>query len=274
MDSVVSALRKARALLEGVSDTARLDAELLMAQALGVTRSELLLRHQDAGVPAGFEPLLRRRLAAEPVAYILGHCEFYGLDLGVDRAVLIPRSDSECVVEAALEVCPARGRVLDLGTGSGALLLAMLDQRPQLDGLGLDASRAALEVARANSARLGLGSRAAFVERDWTVDGWAADLGSFECVIANPPYIEADATLDRTVRDYEPATALFAGEDGLDAYRILIPLLPGLLAKGASAVLEIGSEQAQSVCALGQAAGFATAVRRDLANRPRAIVLS
>ncbi|MEE4154508.1 MAG: peptide chain release factor N(5)-glutamine methyltransferase [Erythrobacter sp.] len=274
MQTVASAMREASALLEGVSDTARLDAELLMAEALGVSRSELLVRHQTAPVPPGFAPFLQRRLAAEPVAYILGRCEFFGLELGVTPAVLIPRGDSECVVEAALEACPAQGRVLDLGTGSGALLLAMLSQRPDLEGVGLDASHSALEVARGNAARLGLSNRAVFLQRDWTDDDWAAKLGTFDCVISNPPYVEADAKLERSVRDFEPAAALFAGADGLDAYRALVPRLRDLLDGAARAVLEIGCEQADSVGALARTAGFCVIVRNDLAGRPRALVLS
>lgn len=274
METVAAALREAHARLAASSDTARLDAELLMAEALGVSRSDMLLRHQDAPEPAGFADLLRRRLAAEPIAYILGRCEFYGLELGVSPAVLIPRGDSECVVEAALEFCPPEGRVLDLGTGSGALLLAMLSQRPKIEGVGIDASRAALAVARSNSQRLGLDARATFLERDWTSAGWAADLGTFACVVANPPYVESGAMLDRGVRDHEPASALFAGEDGLAAYRVLVPQLPSLLARGARAVMEIGSSQAEAVGALAQAAGFAVNVRSDLAGRSRALVLS
>jgi len=272
--SIAETLREAHQRLDRVSDTPRLDAELLMADALGVSRSHLLLHHRDKRVPEGFATRLERRLEAEPVAYILGRCEFYGIDLAVTREVLIPRGDSECVVEAALGVCPAKGRVLDLGTGSGALLLAMLSQRAGLSGTGIDASAGALEVARGNGEALGLAARARFLRRDWTHSGWAADLGRFDCVIANPPYVETAAQLDRAVKDYEPAAALFAGEDGLDAYRKLIPQLPGLMTSGAKAVFEIGSSQAEAVGRLAADAGLSFEIRNDLANRSRALVLS
>lgn len=274
MPCIAETLREADRLLLDVSDTPRLDAELLMAKALGVSRSEMLVRHQDAPAPASFRSLLERRLAAEPVAYILGHCAFFGLELAVTPGVLIPRSDSESVVEAALEVFPDEGTVLDLGAGSGALLLAILSQRPGLTGLGIDASEAALVVARANARSTGLAERARFLRRDWRDAGWAADLGRHDGVIANPPYVEADARLDRSVREFEPAEALFAGTDGLEAYRALLPQLRGLMACGARAVVEIGSSQAKPVSDLAENAGFEVDVRRDLAKRTRALVLS
>lgn len=272
--TVAASVRDASQRLAEISDTARLDAELLMAKALDVSRSQMLVRHQDQPSPDAFEPLIERRLSAEPIAYILGECEFFGLELQVTPDVLIPRSDSECVVEAALEQCPSEGRVLDLGSGSGALLLAMLCHRPQLTGVGVDASAGALSVAKANCESLGMANRATFIEYDWNDEGWASDLGSFECIIANPPYVETDAQLDRSVRAFEPAAALFAGVDGLDAYRTLIPQLPALMKKGAFVVLEIGSTQADAVSAIARDAGFNISVRQDLGNRPRVLVLT
>lgn len=271
--TVAEAIREAAALLADTSDTARLDAELLMAHALGVSRSDLLLRHMQAAPPQDFGALVARRAGHEPVAYILGRQEFRGLDLAVNAHVLIPRGDSECVVEAALDAAPAAARVLDCGTGSGALLLAVLDALPQAEGTGIDASAEALGVAQRNAAALGLSARAMLLLRDWTCAGWADDLGTFELILANPPYVEDDALLDLAVREHEPASALFAGPDGLDEYRKLIPQLPGLLAPGGVAVLEIGATQAGAVAAMAVACGFATDLRCDLADRPRALVL-
>jgi len=271
--SVAEALRTAAVQLAATSDTARLDAELLMAHALGCSRSDLLLRHMGDEEPAGFAALVDRRAGHEPVAYILGSQEFRGLDFAVNAAVLIPRADSECVVEAALEARSQARRVLDCGTGSGALLLAVLHDLPQAQGVGIDASPAALAVAIANASALDLGPRADMLLRDWTQTGWTADLGTFDLILANPPYVEDDAPLDASVRDHEPASALFAGPEGLDDYRVLIPQLPALLNPGGVAVLEIGSTQAHAVSAIAVASGFSATCRADLAGRPRALIL-
>jgi release factor glutamine methyltransferase len=267
-------LREAAAQLADTSPTPRLDAELLMAEALGVTRSELLLGHMAAPVPAAFATLLARRARAEPIAYILGRREFYGLELAITRDVLIPRWDSETLIQAAREERGERPphRILDLGTGSGALLLAALWSWPGAQGIGTDRSPAALAVASGNAARLGMAGRAGFAAADWNLPGWSAGLGRFDLVLANPPYVESTAALDRGVRDYEPAEALFAGADGLDAYRVLVPQLAGLLAPAGIAVLEIGAGQGQAVAALAGACGMATTLRRDLAGHPRALV--
>lgn len=270
---ISDALRAATVRLAATSDTARLDAEYLMAHARGVTRSDLLLRHQRDAVPDGFEALVSRRLAHEPLAYITGEQEFFGRTFLVTSDVLIPRSDSEQVVEAALDVMPDDARVLDCGTGSGALLLALLAERPEAAGVGIDASLGALAVAAANAARLGLGERARIVHGDWHEAGWAGDLGQFDLVIANPPYVEADAPLDPSVRNYEPASALFAGKDGLDDYRALVPQLSSLLLPGGVAVLEIGAAQAESVAQIAAGCGAESELKRDLAGRPRAMIL-
>lgn len=271
--TVGEALRAAAERLSATSDTARLDAELLMAHALGMTRSAMLLRAMRDPVPEGFAALIARRIGHEPVAYITGSAEFYGLPLKVTRDTLIPRGDSETIVAAALERAGAGGRALDLGTGTGALLLALLAQRSGWEGIGIDASPGALAVAEGNAQALGLAGRSAFHRRDWRAAGWAEGLGTFDCVLANPPYVEADAVLDPQVRGHEPASALFAGPEGLDDYRILIPQLRGLMAPGGFAVFEIGANQAEAVRALAAAAGFAASLRRDLAGRPRALVL-
>ena len=271
---VSQTLRSAAAALAATSDTPRLDAELLMAHALGVSRSELLLRQLNAAVPSEFSALIARRLNHEPVAYILGHQEFHGLEFLVNSAVLIPRGDSEVLVEAALAGMPDARSVLDCGTGSGALLLAVLAELPAAQGVGIDRSQGALAVAAANAARLGLTARARLLHADWEMPGWQEALGGpFDLILANPPYVEDAAELAPSVRAHEPAGALFAGADGLEAYRILVPQLPGLLAAGGVVLLEIGAAQADPVGAIARAAGFAVSLHRDLAGRPRVLEL-
>ena len=273
MTTVAEALRDAARRLEAVTDTARLDAELLMAEALGATRSDMLLRHTRDPVPEAFEALVARRLTHEPVAQILGRKEFYGREFRVTRDVLIPRADSETTVMAALECCPPAGRILDCGTGSGALLLTMLAELPAATGIGIDRSAAALAIAADNAARLGLSERAGMHPGDWHAPGWRETLGTFDCVIANPPYVEDHAELAPSVRDYEPAGALFAGPEGLDDYNVLLPQLPALLAPGGCAVIEIGAAQAGPVAEIAARAGFGSELRRDLGGRARALIL-
>lgn len=278
MADVAAALRAATERLSATSDTARLDAEVLMAHALNATRSQLLLHHMRDPEPESFARLVARREAHEPVAYIVGSTDFYGLELAVSPAVLIPRGDSETVIEAARTALgdhPPQ-RILDLGTGSGALLIATLSLFPEAEGLGIDRSGDALAVAAANAARhpQAAGTRAAFRPVDWTQDGWRADLGRFDLVLANPPYVEDDAELDISVHAFEPAGALFSGPEGLDDYRILVPQLPELLTPGGLALVEIGYTQAEAVMALGEAVNLSTRLYRDLANRPRVVAFS
>jgi release factor glutamine methyltransferase len=271
--TVAEAIRTATERLATISDTARLDAELLMAHALGTTRSELLLRQMQAAAPENFAALIERRAAHEPVAYLLGQQEFWGLTLGITPGVLIPRGDSECVVEAALAARPEARRVLDLGTGSGALLLALLSELPEAAGVGIERSPQAGMVAAANVSDLGFAGRGQIVGFDWHRPDQMAQLGQFDLIVANPPYVETAAQLDPQVRDYEPAEALFAGTDGLDEYRILIPQLRALLNPGGVAVFEVGHRQGDAVAALAQSHGFTTEIRNDLANRQRCVIL-
>ncbi len=278
--TVGEAIRAAAIRLADTSDTARLDAELLMAHALGVSRSDMLLRAMRDPAPEGFPALAERRAAHEPVAYITGWTEFYGRRFDVRPGVLIPRPDSEVLIEAALELVPDPRRVLDIGTGSGALLFTILMEKPKAAGIGIDASMEAIEIALDNG--IGLDAEHHFtddwdwhlMQRDWRTTGWADDLGTFDLVLCNPPYVENDAVLDADVRNYEPASALFAGPEGLDDYRILIPQLRGLMAPGGITIVEIGANQAEAVRDLATASGFTVELRRDLAERPRALVLA
>ena len=265
-----SALSAATNFLADVSETPRLDAELLMAHALGIPREQLLLNRLDSATPHSFGPLLARRLAHEPIAYITGTRAFWTIELAVGPGVLVPRADSETLLDAALAHFGKAGprRILDLGTGPGTLLLAALDQWPGATGLGVDASPEALAYATRNAATLGLATRAEFRTGDWAT---GLD-GVFDLILSNPPYIGADEPLPAEVRAHEPGMALFAGADGLDDYRRIAPQLPALLAPGGAAILEIGSTQAPAVTALLAAHGLAVALRHDLARHPRALI--
>jgi release factor glutamine methyltransferase len=255
----------------GFSATARLDAELLLAHALGITRERLLLTLGDVTVPDAFAALVTRRAAHEPVAYITGTRAFWTIDLMVAPGALIPRADSETLIEAAVDHFGATGprRILDLGTGPGTLLLAALDQWPDATGLGIDAAPAALALAHRNADALGMQARAVFRAGDWG----AGVAERFDLLLANPPYIARDERLPQEVRGYEPAQALFAGVDGLDDYRIIARQLPALLAPGGIACVEIGATQARVAGALFAAAGLAVEVRRDLGGNDRCLVL-
>ncbi len=268
---VRAALAAAADALRLTTPTARLDAELLMAHALGMPRNHMLLGGLDMPEPTAFAELLARRLRHEPVAHLTGLRGFWTIDLEVGPGAFIPRADTETLIEAAVAHFADRApaAVLDLGTGPGTLLLAALDQWPQARGIGVERSAAARGYALRNVARLGLGDRARIIGGHW---GSAIE-GRFDLVFSNPPYVAAADLLPPEVVDYDPAEALFGGADGLDAYRVIIPDLPRLLAPGGVAVLEIGASQQAEVLALAQAAGMTGAVRRDLGNRPRAIIL-
>ena len=272
VETVRAALARATATLSATSDTARLDAELLMAHALQIDRGVMLLGWQDMAVPDGFDELVIRRAAHEPVAYIVGRRDFWTISLDVGPGVLIPRPDSETLIEAAVEHFGRLGprRVLDLGTGSGALLLAALAEWPAATGIGVDRSAAAVDVALDNAARLGLLARAEIRQGDW---GEAID-ERFDLLLCNPPYIDARAALPPDVVRFEPSSALFAGPGGLDDYRRLAPQIGRLLAPGGLAAIEIGADQAESVLALLAGQGLSGTVRRDLGGRDRGIIIT
>lgn len=272
MTGIARALARAATRLKPISDTPRLDAELLMAHALGVERDSLLLDPPAAAAPQSFDDFIDRREKGEPVAYITGRRAFWNIELEVGPGVLVPRPDSETLIVAALDhfAASAPSRILDLGTGPGTLLLAALDQWPRATGIGVDASQSALEYARANARRLGLATRATFRRGDW-----ARGISErFDLVLINPPYVAEDAELGPGVAEFEPGEALFAGPDGLDDYRRLAPDIARLVAPGGLAAIEIGFDQSDAVAQVLAGHGLATRAAHDLAGRPRALLVA
>lgn len=262
-------------------DSAALEARMLTGAVLGLDLTGLIaqgLRRLDEDDAARLDALARRRLAGEPLARILGTKEFWGLPLKLSADTLVPRADTETVVEAALGVLRAEGRtqeplrIADLGTGSGAILLALLTELPAATGLGTDLSAAAIDTARTNAQGVGLAPRARFLVSDYG-DGLS---GPFDLIVSNPPYIRsADIpALAPEVRDHDPHLALDGGLDGLDAYRRIAPQAAALLADGGLLVLEIGQDQGGAVSRLVTAAGLTVmgSVRADLAGIGRAVV--
>lgn len=258
-------------------EEARREARLLVGLALGRDAGSL----NDAAREAvseeqaeRFRSLLRRRAAREPFAYIAGRRGFWTLELAVTPAVLVPRPETETLLEAALALRPDRASVhhiVDLGTGSGALLLAALSEYPAAIGLGMDRSPAALEVARRNAAATGFAPRTLFALGDWSS---ALAPGSVDLLLCNPPYVASGeiASLAPEVRDHEPRAALDGGPDGLAAYRAILPDLPRILAPGGLAILEVGVGQADAVAVLGSAFGLALReMRQDLGGTARSL---
>ena len=273
MTTIPRALGRATNELGPVSDTPRLDAELLMAEALHIDRDKLILSPPRREAPDRFFDMVERRKSGEPVAYITGRRAFWNIELHVGPGVLIPRPDSEVLISSALEHFEGRDgpkRILDLGTGPGTLLLAALDLWPDATGVGVDVSRQAMAYAAANARRLGFESRVKLKEGDWA----KGITERFDLILCNPPYVAEDAELGPGVREYEPDEALFAGKEGLDAYRQLAPHLPRLLNKGGLAAVEIGHDQAEPVTALLARDGLSASVVNDLAGRPRAVLLT
>jgi release factor glutamine methyltransferase len=260
-------------------DTPELDARILVGHALGLDHPALTaaaahkLRNDEHDA---IEALARRRLAHEPVARIVGEKEFWSLRFLVDATTLVPRPETETLVEAALAALDAEGlraeklRIADLGTGTGALLLALLSELPRAFGVGTDVSGAALQLARANAERLHI-HRAHFVACDLA----AALGGPFDLIVSNPPYVATGdiAALAPEVRDFDPRIALDGGSDGLSCYRAIAAAVPMLVKQGGALVVELGAGQVQSVATLFAAAGLATSpAHPDLSGTPRALV--
>ena len=262
-------------------ETAQRDARLLTLDAVGIGHPDLIRAPRESIGAAPAKKLSEnasRRLAREPVARILGEWEFWSLPFKLSPDTLVPRPDSETVVAAALIALGERRhrneglRVLDLGTGSGCLLIALLHEMPGAVGLGIDLSPGAIGTAEANARLNGVQTRAEFLVSDWT----EKVAGTFDLIVSNPPYIVDSVLegLEPEVRVHDPRMALSGGADGLDAYRRIIGLLPSVLAPGGVAALEIGSDQAESVTALAKEAGFRVdGPYADFGARPRALVL-
>ncbi len=272
--TVKDALQGVRARLRaGGIDSADVEARLLVQRATGLARERQITQPDRLLTPeegAQLEALVVRRLTREPLAYLLGEREFFGLSFAVSPAVLVPRPETELLIEEALAALPdreARLRLLDLGTGSGCLIVTALTLWQHALGVGVDRSAAAIAVAAANGRRHGVERRLLLVQGDWT----DALQGPFDLVLANPPYVAEGemAGLEPDVRDFEPRSALVAGADGLDDYRRILPALPGLLAPGGLALLELGAGQAEALALLGREQGLEVSFARDLAGVAR-----
>lgn len=275
-ETLVSLWTDARRRLEAAGvDSPVIDARLLLEAGAGVGRVDIVTdprRPVSDEQAAAVEALVRRRVAREPIGHILGHKGFWTLDFAVNADVLTPRPETEHLVEVAMETLPKGwpARILDLGVGSGAILLSVLSERPESTGIGVDASEAALAVARANAERLGFGDRATLQQGNWT-DGIE---GPFDLILSNPPYIpSADIDgLEPEVAKWEPRLALDGGPDGMEPYRRIIADLPRLLAPTGAFAFEVGRGQADAVRALAEAQGLTTSVpRTDLAGIPRVV---
>lgn len=268
--------RAAKNALANCGDTPDLDARLLMTHVYGVDAIVILTEPDRKADYTRLEPFLARRKTGEPVSKITGSREFYGLPFTVTKDVLDPRADSETLIEAAASNLQNRDgpiTILDLGTGSGCLLVTLLHLLPEATGVGVDMSPAALDVARLNARRLGVDSRAVFRQGNWLEQ----ENGLFSCIVSNPPYIESQRIreLEENVRLFDPLEALDGGEDGLGPYKILFPQIRRNLAEQARAWFEFGSEQKQAIVQLAETCGLTVhAIHRDLGNRPRVAEIS
>lgn len=269
----VAALQRARI------ESASLDARLLLEHALGIGREQLLFRMNDVLTGAQqsrYRELIAARAERRPVAQIVGRREFWGMEFKVTEDTLDPRPDSETLIEAVLERLPQRGAklsILDLGAGTGCLLLALLKELPGARGLGVDASDAALAVAKENARNLGLDARAEFAPSRW----FENVEGNFDVIISNPPYIPRGdiAALAPEVSRFEPKLALDGGNDGLDAYRAILAALPAFLASGGFAVLEIGMGQEKDVEKIAAVGGLrAAGMKNDLSGITRCLIIN
>lgn len=276
--STVSRLLKQaeETLLAGGNELARRDAEIMLAHVLdcGISHLPLYDRALSQDQIERFESYVADRKTGKPVAYIIGEQEFWSLTFKVNEHTLVPRPDTETLVEVGLQNMPANKavRFLDLGTGSGCILLSLLHERPLATGLGIDKSLGALDVARDNAAQLGLAERGQFTQGDW-FEGMEAK-GQFDLIVSNPPYIEtADMkSLMPDVRDYEPLSALDGGADGLNCYRRIVAEAPAFLRSGGTVAVEVGKGQDRAVMDLFSAAGLVDVqVRADLAGINRVV---
>lgn len=266
----------ARLLREARIAVPELDARLLLCHAAGLTHEAYVAGLNDTLAPDAatrFGACVSRRLGGEPVSRIIGIREFYGRPFRIDASTLDPRPDTETLIEAALALADRDGplRLLDLGTGSGCILITLLAELPRATGIGIDTSLSALEVARTNAVSLGVENRARFLAGDWL----EAVRGTFDLVVANPPYLSAVdmAGLSQEVGAHDPQDALYGGPDGLAAYRQIVPRLPDVLRPGGIALFEIGHTQAEAVSCLLAEEGLSLEQGpwRDLAGRHRVV---
>lgn len=283
MSPISATIDQARRMLaamlrEAGIESPELDARILVGEALGLDLNQQIASARvtlDADELGRIDALAQRRLKGEPIARILGHREFWGLRFALAPATLVPRPETECVVEEALsfleDMAIDAARIADLGTGSGAILLALLHERPDATGVATDIEPAALRAAQINAMALGLERRVSFVECDYA----AALTGEFDVIVSNPPYIARGdlAALPTEVRDHDPARALDGGPDGLAAYRALIPQAALRLVRGGALIVEVGQGQAADVERLMTEAGLSVAGphRRDLAGIERVV---
>ena len=271
------ALASATALLAGAGlESPRREALALAGALLGLARERMVAEPDqvlDGDALRRFEDGVRRRAAREPFARIVGRREFWSLDFTLAPDTLVPRPETETLVEVVLDTVADRGAamtLLDLGTGSGCILLALLSELPNARGIGIDRSEGAVSAARANAVRLGLEARATFRTGDWG----RGSVGPFDVIVSNPPYIAeaARGALEREVRDFDPPLALFAGADGFDAFRVIVPQLSGLLAWGGLAAFECGAGQAEKLAEMLVFSGLDDiSARADLAGHARVV---